>query len=148
MFWHGSLPSQSGHTHPVPAATVLGATVMTYLGNFARTGDPNSASNGGESLQLAGQSEHYKELVLPQWLQHAPRAERLMALGGSGGTDGVPAKLTSLPAEVGRRFVLLADVYFARVVPRQLGEGQQGHPDQQQMVPSRGGWTGRRRQRL
>ena len=121
---------------------------MTYLGNFARTGDPNSPSNGGESLQLAGQSESYKGLVLPQWPQHSPRAERLMGLGGMGGTAGVPVKVRSLVAEVQRRFVLLADVHFARVVPRQLAEGQQGRIDPHQTVRRRGGWTGRRRQRL
>jgi len=102
-FWHGSTSDVPEHTHPDPARTRLGASMLCYLGNFARTGDPNDAGNGGEGLQLitagaggaaaaaaaassrGGGSEggDGAASALPQWAPHTPRAEQLMALGSS-----------------------------------------------------------------
>ena len=106
--------------------------MLTYLGNFARTGDPNTAIQGGTDSGLA----------LPKWAQHTPRAERLMTLR----SVGVGVEMRPLASDVVSRFLLLAGEYFTKVVPRQLAQGQRA-PDSQQ-VTRRGGWTGRRRQRL
>lgn len=107
-FWHGS-PNAAvpGHTHPDPAGTKLGATMMNFLGNFARTGNPND-STGAEA-----------PADLPDWPQHIPRSVELMALGEA---DAGP-KMAELAPDVADRFALLADQYFSRHVPRQLAEG-------------------------
>ena len=106
--------------------------MLTYLGNCARTGDPNTAIQGCTDSGLA----------LPKWAQHTPRAERLMTLR----SVGVGVEMRPLASDVVSRFLLLAGEYFTKVVPRQLAQGQRA-PDSQQ-VTRRGGWTGRRRQRL
>jgi hypothetical protein len=101
--------------------------MMQYLGNFARTGDPNDGSGASAGGPL------------PHWEPHSPQSAEVMALGGE------PAMAT-LPAETTERYKLLAARYFSELVPRQLKEG--APPPPQRQPRRRGGWNGRRRQRL
>ena len=61
-------------------------------------------------------------------------------------THSLPSISAPLPAETTERYKLLAARYFSELVPRQLKEGAPPQPQRQSR--RRGGWNGRRRQRL
>ena len=60
--------------------------MMSFLGNFARTGNPNDAT--GSASATAG------DLELPEWSQHIPRSLDLMALGEADAGPRMAGKLT------------------------------------------------------
>eukprot|EP01043_Picozoa_sp_COSAG02_P068266 COSAG02_NODE_11275_length_1756_cov_1.340978_3_plen_77_part_00 len=61
-----------------------------------------------------------------------------MVLGSIGDSACASGEMRSLAPDVLSRFCLLADEYFAKVVPRQLAEGQYA-PDPQQVVRGQAG---------